>query len=74
MEVESIHNSEEIICQGAEGKIYSTFYLGKPAICKIRLSKSYRVPELDEKINKQRLLQEARCIAKCKRFGIPTPW
>ena len=63
----------EIICQGAEGRVYSTFYLGRPAVCKVRLSKSYRVSELDEKINKHRLLQEARCIAKCKRQGIPAP-
>jgi TP53 regulating kinase-like protein len=65
--------TDVVLCQGAEGKVYSTFYLGRPAVCKVRLSKSYRVPALDEKINKQRLLQEARCIAKCKKFGISAP-
>jgi hypothetical protein len=64
----------ELICQGAEGKVFSTTYLGQPAVCKVRLQKRYRVSELDDRINRQRLLQEARCIAKCKRFGISAPW
>ena len=64
----------ELICQGAEGCIYATSYLGKPAVIKQRLSKSYRVKELDTKINKQRILQEARCIVKCRRAGVMTPW
>lgn len=67
-------HTDFVICQGAEGKVYSTLFLGRPAVCKVRLSKSYRVPELDEKINKHRLLQEARCIGKCKRLGISAPW
>jgi TP53 regulating kinase-like protein len=63
-----------MICQGAEGKIFETVFLNQPAICKVRQRKRYRVSELDDRINKQRLLQEARCIAKCKRFGVPAPW
>jgi TP53 regulating kinase-like protein len=64
----------ELISQGAEGKVYSTIYLGKEVVCKERVSKGYRIKFLDEKINKQRLLHEARCIAKCQKQGIPTPW
>ena len=63
----------ELICQGAEGRVYGTEFFGRPAIIKQRLSKSYRVAELDKKINKQRLLQEARCIVKCRRAGVATP-
>lgn len=62
-----------LICQGAEGKVFKTMFLNKPTICKERLKKSYRVNELDEKINKQRILQEARCIAKCRRNGVSVP-
>lgn len=47
--------------------------MGTPAVLKERLSKSYRVKELDKRINKQRLLQEARCIVKCRRAGVAAP-
>ena len=63
----------DFIYQGAEARVYTTTYLGKAAVLKERLSKSYRVKELDKKINKQRLLQEARCIVKCRRAGVATP-
>jgi TP53 regulating kinase-like protein len=63
----------ELMCQGAEGRVYATTYLGRPAVMKERLSKSYRVKELDTKINRTRILQEARCIVKCRRAGVATP-
>lgn len=62
-----------LISQGAEGKVYALTFLSKPSILKERVSKSYRVKELDQKINKQRLLQEARCMIKCRRAGVTTP-
>lgn len=63
----------EFLSQGAEGKVYSTTYLSRPAVIKERVSKKYRVAALDLKINKQRLLQEARCMVKCRRAGVLTP-
>ena len=49
-----------LISQGAEGKIYDSTFLSKPSIEKVRVTKRYRVPELDQKLNKQRILQECR--------------
>lgn len=63
----------EFLYQGAEARVYTIDFVGKPAVLKERLSKSYRVVELDRKINKQRLLQEARCIVKCRRAGVFAP-
>jgi TP53 regulating kinase-like protein len=63
----------EFMFQGAEARVYTTSFMGVPAVLKERLSKSYRVKELDRKINKQRLLQEARCIVKCRRSGVAAP-
>ena len=40
---------------------------------KERVSKRYRHPELDTKLNKQRLNQEARCMAKCLKTSISCP-
>ncbi len=64
----------ELLSQGAEAKVYGTIFLNRPSVCKVRQQKRYRVSELDDRINKQRLLHEARCIAKCKRSGVPAPW
>ena len=50
----------ELIGHGAEGKVYDAIFLSMPAVKKVRVSKSYRVRELDVKLNKQRLLQESR--------------
>ncbi len=63
----------ELFSQGAEGKVYYSSLFGKPIVIKERLSKKYRVKELDSKLNKQRLLQEARCMVRCRRAGILTP-
>lgn len=63
----------EFMFQGAEARVFSASYLGMPAVVKERLSKSYRVKELDTKIIKQRMLQEARCIVKSRRAGVPSP-
>lgn len=63
----------DLISQGAEGKVYTAEYLGRASIIKVRVSKSYRVPELDAKLNKQRLLQEAKCMVRCRRAGVLTP-
>jgi len=62
-----------LLSQGAEGRVFETEYLGRPAVVKERVSKAYRVAELDVRINRQRLLQEARCMVKCRRAGVLTP-
>lgn len=63
----------ELISQGAEGKVYESSFVERPCIEKVRLSKRYRAPEIDVKLNKQRILQETRCIVKCLKAGILVP-
>lgn len=63
----------ELLSEGAEGKVWKNLYMTKASVVKERMRKTYRVPELDAKLNKTRLLQEARCIAKCKKVGVPVP-
>lgn len=63
----------EFVSQGAEGVIYKGLFLARPVIVKERISKNYRVRELDSKLNKQRILQEVRCMVKCRRAGVLTP-
>lgn len=62
-----------LISQGAEGKVYCSQFLSNIAVVKERLKKNYRVMALDAKINRTRLLQEARCMLKCSQIGVKTP-
>ena len=39
-----------LLKQGAEARVYSCQFFGKPAIVKERFVKSYRLPELDKKL------------------------
>jgi Kae1-associated kinase Bud32 len=40
---------------------------------KYRISKSYRVPLLDERIRQERTIMEARITSEARRCGVPTP-
>jgi len=62
---------EQIIQQGAEAKII----LSDNKIIKNRISKSYRLKELDEKIRKQRTKSEKKLLEKaCKIIDAPNPF
>ncbi|KAL5355014.1 EKC/KEOPS complex subunit bud32 [Aspergillus floccosus] len=65
----------ELLTQGAEAHLYKTTYLSAstPAALKIRPSKPYRHPILDRRLTRQRILQEARCLAKLVREGVTVP-
>ncbi|KAG7394252.1 TP53 regulating kinase [Phytophthora boehmeriae] len=62
-----------LISQGAEAKVFETDFCGRPCVVKERIKKSYRLPALDKKLSHRRLVQEARCILKCRRAGVLTP-
>lgn len=64
-----------LLTQGAEGHLYKTTYLtpSQPAALKVRPSKPYRHPILDRRLTRQRILQEARCLAKLVREGASVP-
>jgi len=58
----------KLIAQGAEAKII----LNKNQITKDRVSKSYRIPELDNKIRKSRTKKETKLLLKASKI-INTP-
>ncbi|ROV98142.1 hypothetical protein VPNG_08615 [Cytospora leucostoma] len=64
-----------LIAQGAEGLLYRTSYLSPSTPCalKYRPSKPYRHPILDARLTRQRILAEARILAKCRREAVPVP-
>tara|TARA_B110000459_G_scaffold186184_1_gene217511 strand:+ start:177 stop:935 length:759 start_codon:yes stop_codon:yes gene_type:complete len=67
------YEEKNLLAQGAEGRIFSVQFLGRPAICKQRFKKTYRHPMLDAKITRARLVGEARAIARARKLGVPTP-
>ncbi|EEP75388.1 conserved hypothetical protein [Uncinocarpus reesii 1704] len=64
-----------LLAQGAEARLYKTHFLNSsiPAALKFRPSKPYRHPILDRRLTRQRILQEARCLVKLLKEGIPVP-
>lgn len=62
--------SQKLIAQGAEAKIF----LNEDKIIKERVSKSYRIPELDKKIIKQRTKAETKLLLKVSEIvNAPKP-
>lgn len=59
----------EIIQRGAE----AVLYLEKGKLVKERISKGYRIPELDRKIRKQRTKREAKLMETSRGKGLPVP-
>ena len=60
-------SSATLMCQGAEARLYRCTYLGRDAVIKERFAKSYRHPELDARLTKDRIRNEFRAIAKCQQ-------
>ena len=63
----------ELRAKGAESDIYEATWLGREAIVKNRVSKSYRIPEIDNKIRKLRTKSEAKILSDVKRTGVRAP-
>jgi N6-L-threonylcarbamoyladenine synthase/protein kinase Bud32 len=55
--------------KGAE----ATVEIGDERVTKRRLPKSYRHPELDERLRRDRTVLEARLTSEARRHGVPTP-
>ncbi|CDH61038.1 tp53-regulating kinase-like [Lichtheimia corymbifera JMRC:FSU:9682] len=62
--------------QGAEARVFLLAnFLTAPngCIAKERFPKTYRHPDLDQQLTAKRVVQEARCLYKCKKSGMDTP-
>jgi len=62
--------TSKLIAQGAEAKII----LSKDIVTKDRISKSYRIPELDKRIRKSRTKAETKLLNKASQIiNVPLP-
>lgn len=63
----------KIIHQGAEAIVISGNWMGAKAVLKIRNPRSYRHPDLDKRLTRQRLSVEVRVLIKLQSTAIPSP-
>jgi N6-L-threonylcarbamoyladenine synthase/protein kinase Bud32 len=59
--------------RGAEATVTVTGTSGDRSVVKRRVEKSYRHPELDETLRRDRTVAEARLTSEARRAGVPTP-
>jgi bifunctional N6-L-threonylcarbamoyladenine synthase / protein kinase Bud32 len=69
----SLKLPKNILEKGAEANIYPGQWLDNDVIIKNRVSKSYRIPEIDLRLRKKRTKQEAKLLGESKRCGVKTP-
>ncbi|PKK81579.1 MAG: hypothetical protein CVT47_01715 [Thermoplasmata archaeon HGW-Thermoplasmata-2] len=64
---------DEIIRRGAEAEIHKTVFMGRVAVQKRRVPKSYRIPQVDAAIREARTKEEVKLIAAARAAGVGTP-
>jgi len=62
-----------LIRKGAEADLYLEDWYGLKVIRKVRIPKSYRLPQLDFEIRRSRTVHEAQMMHDAKLAGVPTP-
>lgn len=63
----------KLIAEGAEAKIYLTEIENKKYIIKERVSKTYRIKEIDDKLRKTRTRKELKILDKAIKYKINVP-
>lgn len=59
--------------KGAEANIYPGEWIGQKVLQKERISKSYRIEEIDHRLRKRRTKNEAKLLHLAKTCGVTTP-
>ncbi len=63
----------EIAEKGAEANLYTSNWLNHDVFIKQRVPKSYRIPEIDLRLRKERTKKEAKLLGEAKRCEVQTP-
>ncbi len=63
----------KLIYKGAEAEIYLENWHEELVIRKSRITKPYRIPELDEAIRRTRTAHEATMMQGVRKLGVPAP-
>jgi Kae1-associated kinase Bud32 len=62
-----------LIKRGAEAELRRIEFLGRPAVDKARVPKSYRLAALDDALRRSRIRMEARLMAEARTAGVSVP-
>ena len=62
-----------LIRKGAEADLYLEDWYGIKIVKKVRIPKTYRLPQLDFEIRRSRTIHEAQIMHDAKLAGVPTP-
>ena len=65
--------TEKMIYQGAEAKLILSKYMGNEVVEKRRISKSYRIKEIDEKLIIYRTKEEVKLMHDARKNGVSVP-
>ncbi len=65
--------TSKMIHQGAEATVFSGFWMGEKAVLKKRNRRSYRHPDLDRRLTRQRLSVEVRVLTKLHSSELSSP-
>ncbi|MCE5215297.1 MAG: bifunctional N(6)-L-threonylcarbamoyladenine synthase/serine/threonine protein kinase [Methanobacterium sp.] len=63
----------DILEKGAEANIYQSEWMGQEVVIKDRISKNYRIKEIDLRLRKKRTRGEAKLLHLAKKCGVFTP-
>jgi len=64
---------EKILYQGAEAKICLSKYMGFDVVEKRRISKSYRIHQIDKQLINSRTKEEAKLMIEARKNGVSVP-
>jgi len=64
---------QEVIARGAEAVLTKGTWHCRPVVVKERVTKAYRVAELDRRLRQSRTKSEAMLMAKAREAGVRTP-
>jgi TP53 regulating kinase-like protein len=56
-----------LLQQGAEGRVYTCTFLGRPCVMKERFQKQYRHPQIDRELTRERMKAEVQCMTKARK-------
>ena len=62
-----------LIKHGAEAELRRTEFMGRAAVEKFRVPKSYRIAALDDELRRSRIRMEARLMADARAAGVAVP-
>lgn len=65
--------SAVLLKKGAEANLYLREWYGRKIVVKRRISKKYRLSELDRHIRTYRTIHEPQLMHRAKKAGVPTP-